>query len=75
MKCLQCTRLISDSLDRALSMRERCGMFLHLLVCRDCTHFRRNLRFIRQIMQAHHLPKLVERRSTVSHHRERRDQP
>lgn len=49
MKCRQCSRLISDSLDRSLGIIEKGKMFAHLLCCSDCTHFRDNLKILRKL--------------------------
>lgn len=48
MSCKQMTGLISQSLDRELSARERLSVQLHLMMCQGCTNFRENVHFLRQ---------------------------
>jgi hypothetical protein len=47
LKCKQATRLMSQAQDRPLSMRERIGLRMHLLMCSGCTNFNKQLDFIR----------------------------
>jgi hypothetical protein len=49
--CQEATRLMSDSLDQKLSLRQRLQMKLHVLVCMWCERYRRQLLFLRQAMQ------------------------
>jgi hypothetical protein len=39
LKCKHASQLISQSLDRRLTMRERWSLKLHLLICRFCRRF------------------------------------
>ena len=48
--CREATRLISESLDRELSVKERVALRLHLLTCRSCIRFRAHLRAIRRML-------------------------
>ena len=45
--CAEATRLISDSMDRSLTVGERIKLRGHLLICRLCDRYRRQLRFLR----------------------------
>ena len=47
--CQQASRLVSDRLDRDLTLRERLHLWLHLAMCNLC---RRNARAVSQM---HHL--------------------
>ena len=47
LNCKQATRLMSQSQDRQLGLRERLGLRLHLLICGGCTNFNKQLDFIR----------------------------
>jgi len=47
LSCKEASRLISQSLDRQLTMRERLSLRFHLLLCDMCTTFRRQLGLIR----------------------------
>ena len=46
--CRDVTRLISESMDRSLPFGKRVGVRLHLLVCRFCARYERQLRLIRE---------------------------
>ncbi|HEY0268306.1 MAG TPA: zf-HC2 domain-containing protein [Methyloradius sp.] len=47
LSCKEASRLISQSLDRQLTVRERLSLRFHLLLCDMCTAFRRQLGVIR----------------------------
>ena len=49
--CREVHRLISDKLDRELSITERVRMRLHLMVCDICANFNRQMGLIRQAMR------------------------
>jgi hypothetical protein len=49
MTCKEASQLVSQSLDRRLSLSERLGLRLHLLVCDACTTFARQMRFLRVV--------------------------
>ena len=44
--CDESSQLMSDSLDRPLTWVERLALRLHLLICRNCRRFRRQVEFI-----------------------------
>ena len=43
LDCKQTSQLISQSLDRKLSLRERFALKFHLLICNACKHFNQQL--------------------------------
>jgi hypothetical protein len=43
----------SDYLDKQLTVRQRIGFRLHLLLCRNCRHFMRQFRQVRRVLLAH----------------------
>ena len=43
MNCKQASQVISQSLDRKLSLRERFALKFHLLICNACKHFNQQL--------------------------------
>ncbi len=45
--CKDTSQLISESLDRSLSWRERMSISLHTLRCDMCRRYARQLRFVR----------------------------
>ena len=51
--CRASSRLLSDTLERPLSRAERTALRFHLVLCRHCRRFRRNLQNLR--MMARHL--------------------
>jgi len=46
LSCRETTQLISESLERRLSLRQRIAVIAHLLMCRFCSRFRRQLLFM-----------------------------
>lgn len=52
MNCEQATRLMSDSRERDLSIRERAAIKVHILLCEGCRHFG---------VQVHDLGKIARR--------------
>jgi hypothetical protein len=48
--CRHASRLISDGLDRSLSLGERLCLGVHLLGCRPCRRFRRSARGLQQAL-------------------------
>jgi len=51
LSCKQASRLVSQSLERKLSYRDRFALFLHLTVCDACTLFSRQIKLLRQAVQ------------------------
>ena len=49
--CKEVHQLVSQELDRKLSLVERTRMRLHLLVCHACTNFNGQMRLLRQAMR------------------------
>lgn len=49
--CQDAIRLQSDALDRPLSVSQRVGLRLHLLLCKWCRRYGRQLRFLRAAVQ------------------------
>lgn len=48
MNCHEATRVLSEAQDRPLRFTERCALRVHLLYCRGCRRFRRQLDFLRR---------------------------
>lgn len=53
MNCSEATRLLSESQERTLTLKERMALRLHLMMCSGCTNFGANLKFIRKAMRAY----------------------
>lgn len=49
--CREVHRLVSEGMDRELSLVERTRMRLHLLVCVACTRFNRQMDLLRRAMR------------------------
>ena len=50
LSCKQASQIISQSLDRPLTMRERFALNLHLLICKYCKRFSQQLQTLRVAM-------------------------
>jgi hypothetical protein len=51
LSCKDVTRLISESMDRSLPLGKRIGVRLHLLICRFCARYKRQLLLIRETVR------------------------
>jgi len=51
LTCKQASQLISQSLDRDLSLMERFTLRLHLLICRYCLRFNQQLKALRVVFK------------------------
>jgi len=51
LSCKDVTRLISDSMDRSLPLGKRIGVRLHLMICRFCARYERQLLLIRDTVR------------------------
>lgn len=49
LRCPHATRLISESMDRPLTRRERFGLRMHLLTCRPCARFKKQWHSLRAL--------------------------
>lgn len=50
--CKEVHRLVSEGMDRELSMVERTRMRLHLMVCQGCTRFSGQMSLLRRAMHS-----------------------
>ena len=48
MTCEEAARLISESLDQPIPLRQRIALRMHLLMCKLCPRFLRQLLFLRE---------------------------
>lgn len=51
--CREASRLQSEALDHSLSRGQRLGLRLHLLLCKWCRRYRKQIRFLRQAVHEH----------------------
>jgi predicted anti-sigma-YlaC factor YlaD len=49
MNCKEATQLMSQDLDRKLSLVERFGLQLHLLICKGCRATERHFAFLHTV--------------------------
>lgn len=47
LTCREATHLMSEAQDRELQMGERLGLNMHLVACRGCRQFRKQMDFLR----------------------------
>jgi len=52
--CQRVARLVSESMDHKLSPGRRLGMRFHLLMCRHCARYQKQLLFIRGLFSSQH---------------------
>lgn len=57
LSCKESTYLISAARDRPLGIRERFALKLHLLICRGCTNYDRQMDFLRAAMRYEKKPR------------------
>lgn len=53
LSCKEVTRICSDEQERPLRLGEQASLHLHLLMCSGCTQYRRQVKTLRQVMQAY----------------------
>jgi len=51
LSCKDVTRLISESMDRSLPIGKRVGVRFHLLICKFCARYERQLLLIRDTVR------------------------
>jgi len=49
--CKAVTRMVSGSMDRKLPFYQRMGIRMHLLMCKLCSRYRRQLLFLRETIR------------------------
>ena len=50
--CKQVTGMISESMDSKLSLSQRMGIRFHLMMCKLCTRYQKQLHFIRETFRS-----------------------
>ncbi len=51
LSCKEVSELVSQSLDRKLSLRERIALRLHLMMCDMCINYRRQILFMHRAVR------------------------
>ena len=49
--CKEVTRMVSESMDRKLPLHQRMGIRVHLLMCKFCSRYRKQLLILREAMR------------------------
>lgn len=49
--CKDISQLVSDSMDRRLSWRQRLGIRFHLLMCRYCSRYQKQMFLLRRLLR------------------------
>lgn len=52
MNCKEATLLSTRQTEETLTWRERLGLRIHLLICKPCLHFSRQIRSIQKTLQS-----------------------
>lgn len=52
LNCQSTTKLVSQAQERRLSLREKMGLNVHLMMCSGCRNFSQQIPFLRQAMRA-----------------------
>ncbi len=53
MNCKEVSRLLSESMERKLSLSERVGLWFHLSMCKLCKGFSKDLQQLREAARRH----------------------
>ena len=53
LSCREVTQLVSESLDRDLPLRQRMSMKMHLLMCKLCSRYNKQLSSLREAIHLH----------------------
>lgn len=53
LNCVEATRLMSESQERKLTMRERMGLQMHTMMCEGCRNFGKQMKILRIVSHAY----------------------
>lgn len=53
LSCREVTRLVSESLDRELPLRQRMSTKIHLMMCKLCSRYNKQLAGLREAVRLH----------------------
>ena len=53
MNCREVTEVCSAEMERPLKLGEQVSLRTHLMMCTGCTNYRKQLKTLRQVMQAY----------------------
>lgn len=53
LSCREVTAVCSAEMERPLGLGEKVSLHAHLMMCTGCTHYRRQMKALRQVMQTY----------------------
>lgn len=53
LSCREVTEVCSAEMDRPLGLGEQLSLRTHLMMCAGCTNYRKQMKALRQVMQAY----------------------
>jgi hypothetical protein len=53
LNCKEVTEVCSAEMDRPLRLGEQVSLRAHLMMCAGCTHYRKQLKTVREVMRAY----------------------
>jgi predicted anti-sigma-YlaC factor YlaD len=53
LSCEEATRLMSDAMERPLSVRDRLSLNVHLAMCKGCRNFGQQVQGLRKVARAY----------------------
>lgn len=53
LSCKEVTAICSAEMERPLKLGEKVSLRTHLMMCSGCTNYRRQIKALRQVMQAY----------------------
>ncbi len=53
LNCREATRLSSEAQERALALKERMSLTMHVMMCSGCRNFGKQMHTLRQVMRAY----------------------
>lgn len=54
LSCKEATRLVSEGLDRKMSFLRRMGLRFHVLMCRGCSRYARQITALNRLVSNHY---------------------
>ncbi|MBV7435484.1 hypothetical protein KRX19_10665 [Cardiobacteriaceae bacterium TAE3-ERU3] len=51
--CTEMTKLLSDGMERPLTLGEKAEIFIHTGMCRPCRQFKKNTQSLHELLQLH----------------------
>lgn len=60
LNCRDATKLLSESLEKPLPFSRRLGLKMHLLMCRFCSRFEKQIMFMQKVLRRYEKQRLEE---------------